>query len=145
RSVFDIFYLGRRDRRRVLNLVRADVLSILETSTALRQEEFFVALKNIDKVGVDFVDKLFITASVRAKDTDTKLIDQMSDLLVRLDPALQQEIVSVYRLLITCRLLSERVFTCYEQERYEDAVSVVCHLTPLILRLKKNAKKMLRV
>lgn len=143
RSIFDIFYLARRDRDRAINLVRADLESIEETSLALRQEEFFVALRKMDKVGVEFVDRLFITASVRAADTDTRVLDRMGDVLLRLEPDLQSDIISTYRLLVTCRLLSDRLFQHFEAREYEKAVDIANHLVDLIARLKKKAAALL--
>ena len=143
RSVFDIYYVGRRDRVRALNLVRADMQSIADTALALKQEEFLTALKNIDKVGVDFVQKLHITASIRAKETDTRVIDRLGDALLRLEPALQQDIVSIYRNLVTVRLLMDRLFEHYGREEYQQAVDIANHLTPLTLKLKRQAKSLI--
>lgn len=143
RSVFDIYYVAQRDRIRALNLVRADMQSIEETALALRQEEFLTALKNIDRVGVDFVDKLYITASVRAKDTDTRVIDRLGDALLRLEPSLQREIVSIYRNLVTIRLLMDRLFEHYERNEHGRAADIANHVTPLTMKLKRQAKSLL--
>ncbi len=143
RSVFDIYYVARRDRIRALNLVRADMQSISETAFALRQEEFLTALKNIDNVGVDFVDNLYVTASVRAKETDTRVIDRLGDTLLRLEPSLQREIVSIYRSLVTIRLLMDRLFEHYEREEYRQAGDIANHVTPMTIRIKRQAKLLL--
>jgi hypothetical protein len=143
RSGFDIYYVARRDRIRALNLVRADMQSITETALALRQEEFLTALKNIDKVGVDFVDKLYITASVRAKDTDTRVIDRLGDALLGLEPSLQREIVSIYRNLVTIRLLMDRLFEHYDRKDHGRAADIANHVTPLTTKLKRQAKSLL--
>lgn len=140
RSVFDIYYLGRRDRIRALNLVRADIQSVKDISSALQQQEFFDALKNINTLGVEFVDKLYVTASIRAPETDTRILDRLGDALFRLEPDLQKEIVGIYRNLVTVRLMLDRVFTHYDKKEYDQAVGILEHVTPLIRTMKRQAK-----
>ncbi|WP_167647426.1 hypothetical protein [Mameliella alba] len=143
RSLFDIFYLHRRDRKQVASLIRADFQSIAATAGVLRQEEFLTALIRIDAVGKDFVDRLYVTASVRAKAVDTRVIDRFGDGFSKLDPNLQSEIVSVYRALITIRLLLDRLFDVYEGGDIKLAIVIAEETVPLIGLLKSKANSLL--
>lgn len=142
RSFFDIFYVNRRDRIQLLNLIRADLSSLQSTASALGQEEFITALSRIDKVGKEFVDELYITACVRAQTVDTRVVERFGSGLYKVEPSLQSKIVSVYRSLVTIRLLYDKVLTHYEKDELETASKVAMRLSTLSSRLKREAMQL---